>query len=284
MAENTLFGLAGYGSGSEAGTEGDEEEGGVLGLVGYSAGMSPVVVDEPTDTDARDGSPIVAEPTVMDTESQPGAATVGPSMPGGPSVTVEVDPEVEEIVSIPMSKSLFPTVEIPEAPSGKCEQELQDKIVKYLQLKAQGRSLNSELRSLKSYRNPDFLQQCVDRWNIKQHNSHLSPEIFDPENLPKEDYYDQIAKEVEKIQEAKNKANAAKAANRTQIEFTPGTQAKATTGAAAMVNRPTGIPGLPAGVPNVAATVSAFQAAALLKARQATTKTDGQERKRKWDH
>ena len=68
----------------------------------------------------------------------------------------------------------------------------QAKIVKWLELKAQGRSMNAELRKSKGYRNPTFLQRIVDHYEIEELRSHFSPDVFDPYNYDKADYYNQL--------------------------------------------------------------------------------------------
>ena len=69
----------------------------------------------------------------------------------------------------------------------------QTKITKYLELKAQGRSINTELRKSKGYRNPDFLQKIVEHFNIDEKRSHFAKDVFDPTAFPPEDYYDKIS-------------------------------------------------------------------------------------------
>jgi uncharacterized protein YozE (UPF0346 family) len=71
--------------------------------------------------------------------------------------------------------------------------DTQTKITKYLELKAQGRSINTELRKSKGYRNPDFLQKIVEHFNIDEKRSHFAKDVFDPTAFPPEDYYDKIS-------------------------------------------------------------------------------------------
>ena len=64
--------------------------------------------------------------------------------------------------------------------------------MKYLELKAQGRSINSELRKSKGYRNPDFLQKIVKHFDIKEQWSHFPTNVFDPTGYPPDDYFDKL--------------------------------------------------------------------------------------------
>jgi hypothetical protein len=69
----------------------------------------------------------------------------------------------------------------------------QTRITKYLELKAQGRSINAELRKSKGYRNPDFLRKIVEHFNIDEKRSHFAKDVFDPTAFPPEDYYDKMS-------------------------------------------------------------------------------------------
>ena len=51
-------------------------------------------------------------------------------------------------------------------------------------------TITASLKALQGYRNPDFLQHCVKYDDIQQYGSCYPPQIFDPDNLPEEDYYD----------------------------------------------------------------------------------------------
>ena len=53
-----------------------------------------------------------------------------------------------------------------------------------------GQTISGRLRSLPGYRNPDFLQHCVVYDNISEFGSCYPPDIFDPTNLPIDDYFD----------------------------------------------------------------------------------------------
>ena len=68
---------------------------------------------------------------------------------------------------------------------------LQAKVKEFLRKQEEtGQTISGRLRSLPGYRNPDFLQHCVVYDNISEFGTCYPPDIFDPTNLPAEDYYD----------------------------------------------------------------------------------------------
>eukprot|EP00976_Prorocentrum_cordatum_P109692 1195061-Prorocentrum_minimum.AAC.8 len=143
-----------------------------------------------------------SSPTAEPKQEPPTASAEGPAVPLGPidgmpmpSVDV-VEEEKDE--SLNTARRLFPDVELPDKPEKPCSAELQvepprmAKINKYLELKAQGRSINNELRKSKGYRNPDFLQKITTHFNIKELQSHFPKDVFDPEGYPAGDYFDKL--------------------------------------------------------------------------------------------
>jgi len=52
-----------------------------------------------------------------------------------------------------------------------------------------GRQVTSELRKMRPYKNPDFLQKMVDFFGIEDTGSCYPKEVFDPKGFPKEDNY-----------------------------------------------------------------------------------------------
>uniref|UniRef100_A0A7S0WS14 SAP30-binding protein n=1 Tax=Pyramimonas obovata TaxID=1411642 RepID=A0A7S0WS14_9CHLO len=240
----------GAGEGEEEENENHEEEDTTLAL-----GRGGIVVyggEEPGSSPASD-RPNAQEP--------PTAAPTGPAVPLGPvegmpmpSVDVVIEEKDE---SLNMARRLFPDMELPDKPEEACSEELQAKINKYLELKAQGRSINSELRKSKGYRNPDFLQKITKHFNIKELDSHFPKEVFDPEGYAEEDYFDKLV-----MADTRPKAGAKR-------EFvTAGAQG------GAVAQRPlvtrvegvkpmAGIPPIAASLPTTAATAAVLQQQAL---------------------
>lgn len=52
-----------------------------------------------------------------------------------------------------------------------------------------GKRITAELRRMRAYKNPDFLQKMVDFFGIEDIGSCYPKEVFDPKGFPKEDYY-----------------------------------------------------------------------------------------------
>lgn len=50
------------------------------------------------------------------------------------------------------------------------------------------RSFIESLRNNRNYSNPDLLQQLMQIYNLKGSGTAFSPEVFDPDSLPKSDY------------------------------------------------------------------------------------------------
>lgn len=73
--------------------------------------------------------------------------------------------------------------------------DTQDKIVKLLGIQSKGRFLNAELRSSRPYRNPDFLSHTVKHFELDPHGTCYPLDVYDPNALHKEDYYDKLTAE-----------------------------------------------------------------------------------------
>ena len=68
---------------------------------------------------------------------------------------------------------------------------LQAKVKEFLASKRdRGVTLAGALAKHRGYRNPDFLQKMVEHFGIKECGTCFAKELFDPDALPKEDYYD----------------------------------------------------------------------------------------------
>jgi HCNGP-like protein len=74
---------------------------------------------------------------------------------------------------------------------------VQDRVTKYLQIQRdKGMYISTSLRSDRRYKNPDFLQKMVDHFEIAEWGSNFDKEKWDPHGLPKEDFFDELAKQV----------------------------------------------------------------------------------------
>jgi len=215
-------------------------------------------------------------------QETPTASTSGPEVPLGdghesmPMPSVDVGVTEEEDHSFNLALRIFPDVELPPPPEAECKEELQAKIVKYLELKAQGRSINSELRKSKGYRNPDFLQKIVKHFDIKEQWSHFPTNVFDPTGYPPDDYFDKLV-----MTDSKPKAGAKR-------EFvSAGPQGGVSAAQRPPVTRVEGVKPMVgvAGLPTTAASAAVMQQQALaqIAAVQATAAQQAS-KKSKWDH
>ena len=74
---------------------------------------------------------------------------------------------------------------------------LQAKVVELLKKQAEsGKTISESLREHRGYRNPDFLEHCVQHFGIDDIGSAFPSEVFDPHGLPPEDYYDRSGRRM----------------------------------------------------------------------------------------
>eukprot|EP00271_Cylindrocystis_brebissonii_P022011 TRINITY_DN8222_c0_g1_i2.p1 TRINITY_DN8222_c0_g1~~TRINITY_DN8222_c0_g1_i2.p1 ORF type:complete len:524 (-),score=147.26 TRINITY_DN8222_c0_g1_i2:112-1683(-) len=92
---------------------------------------------------------------------------------------------------------------LPPRPPGSCSIELQAKFTKFLELKRQGQKFNDALRMSKGYRNPDLMQQLVEKMGIDEIGSCFPKSIFDPHGLNKNDYFDKLVLQQRRDSERK---------------------------------------------------------------------------------
>ena len=104
--------------------------------------------------------------------------------------------------------------------------ELQEKIVKLLGIQSKGRFLNAELRSSRPYRNPDFLSHTVKHFELDPHGTCYPKDVFDPNALHKEDYYDKLTDEFSLWRERKSQQQQ----QNQRVEFVRGGTEKAAAG------------------------------------------------------
>ena len=51
------------------------------------------------------------------------------------------------------------------------------------------RNITNELRQVRDYKNPDFLQKMVKHFGVRDKGSCFPKDVFDPDALPREDFY-----------------------------------------------------------------------------------------------
>ena len=105
---------------------------------------------------------------------------------------------------------------------------LQEKVVKLLAVIKQGRNVSTELRNSRNCRNPEILSHCVEHFSLDPHGTCYSADVFDPNALHKEDYYDRLAAEFQQWRDRK-----AQQQNQ-RVEFVKGGTEKAPAGPAGL--------------------------------------------------
>ncbi|CAG9790082.1 unnamed protein product [Diatraea saccharalis] len=86
-------------------------------------------------------------------------------------------------------------VTIPPEPTGKCSEELQERIAKYYdQMLNDGLDMNKVIQNNKSFRNPNLYDKLVEYCNINESDTNYPPEIYDPLKWGKESYYDELSR------------------------------------------------------------------------------------------
>lgn len=111
---------------------------------------------------------------------------------------------------------------------------MQERVTCYLGIQQEKkRFINNELRKSRGYRNPDFLSHTVEHFQLDPHGTCYPKEIFDPHNLPKEDYHDALLKEFTQWQEKKRQHQQ----QSQSIEFAKGGTVKAPGGAGGLQSK-----------------------------------------------
>lgn len=103
-------------------------------------------------------------------------------------------------------------------PPGESDPEAQRKVAKWLDLQSQGRSLASQLRASRDYRNPEFFSKMVEYWEIDQYGTAFNSEVYDPTSLPAEDRIQALQEEWAQEETRRRTVRAATG----RVEFTKG--------------------------------------------------------------
>lgn len=191
----STLGLGGYASDEEEEEEPADDEGaGIVTLLGSYGGD-----DVQSDVESKQEGDSADE--MVDTD-KPVSGTG--ELEGNPESSPEshVDGGDKDSNGKPHTSSLnhFQALppEIRDPPQGQCKQELQDKFMKYVEIKrSRGTSVNEQLRKSKGYRNPDFLRQCQEHFGIIETGSNFPTAVFDPTGLPPEDFSEALVKQLE---------------------------------------------------------------------------------------
>ncbi|KAK9906776.1 hypothetical protein WJX75_007776 [Coccomyxa subellipsoidea] len=146
-----------------------------------------------------------------------------------------------------------------ERPPGEVEPQVQKNVERLMRAKIEtGKRITAELRRMRAYKNPDFLQKMVDFFGIEDIGSCYPKEVFDPKGFPKEDYYKALMQEWEAEENRKRIER-----NKVGPQFVKGPTEQAMT--------------LPRGVAGTHA------AAIAAKAREQASSSVGSMKRSKWD-
>lgn len=133
---------------------------------------------------------------------------------------ISMETDTDEYVQKPEYEESEGGVSIPSEPSGKCPQELQDKIsLHYNRMLKEGMDMNKVIQDRKSFRNPSIYEKLIQFCNINELDTNYPPEIYDPLRWGKESYYDELARAQKAEMDKREKDRKEKLA---KIDFTTG--------------------------------------------------------------
>jgi len=112
---------------------------------------------------------------------------------------------------------------LPPKPTQECDPALKERLAKFHNLKAEGRSVTKNLQTMKEFNNPDIVEKLVLFYNIDEIASNYPKELFDPSALNSTDFYDTLAIEQQQMFEKRESEK------RTQIDFTKAKSVSETT-------------------------------------------------------
>lgn len=86
-------------------------------------------------------------------------------------------------------------VQLPPEPTGRCSNELQDKINKLNDKMVNSRlDMNRTIQQRKEFRNPSIYEKLIQFCSINEFGTNYPPEIYDPIRWGPESYYEELAK------------------------------------------------------------------------------------------
>ncbi|RDA84428.1 hypothetical protein CP532_2123 [Ophiocordyceps camponoti-leonardi (nom. inval.)] len=233
----------------------------MAGLVGYNSSDEDSDEDkkeqqQPSGTDTSDTIRIPPSTAQTETSSSlPPLPTIGPipqsALPLGPSLPPMEEEEEEEaegggggraeedkvLPSDRTSSSVddralihhltlptVPDLDIPPSPPGSPPSRTSKSFEQFLQLKKKGTHFNAKLDQSTSLRNPSIMDKLMDfaeLEGLKQYETTLSPDLWNPAAFPEAAFYDRLRKTRERI--VKEREDERASGSRTTIDFVPST-------------------------------------------------------------
>ncbi|KAI9017810.1 HCNGP-like protein-domain-containing protein [Gaertneriomyces semiglobifer] len=218
MAEHSLAGLVAYGdSDSESGSEAEDEP-----LAQVESQEQPTETATITKPDvATITSPIHSEsngttevnstfakvprhngnPLPSASEEDPVTATIATDSTKSHLATPEPVPEDEDGIAQRWTRLLRPpdlpglrNWGIPDEAVGECDPAIEQKVARFLSLKAQGMHFNDRLMRTHAFRNPSIMSKMIEFLGLDETGSNYVKDVFDPKRWPKEAFYDEMLK------------------------------------------------------------------------------------------
>lgn len=90
------------------------------------------------------------------------------------------------------------TFVLPPEPTGSLAKEMEEKFRGLVEKTKEGYRVNEHIRNAKAFRNPDILEKLVAFFDVRECGTNYPPELYDTQELTKEDMY-------EKLEEARRK-------------------------------------------------------------------------------
>lgn len=86
-------------------------------------------------------------------------------------------------------------IQLPPEPSGRCSNELQDKISRlHEKMVSNGLDMNKVIQQRKDFRNPSIYEKLIQFCSINEFGTNYPPEVYDPIRWGPESYYEELAK------------------------------------------------------------------------------------------
>uniref|UniRef100_A0A1B6FJ29 SAP30-binding protein n=1 Tax=Cuerna arida TaxID=1464854 RepID=A0A1B6FJ29_9HEMI len=111
-------------------------------------------------------------------------------------------------------------VQLPPEPSGRCSNELQDKITKlHEKMVSNGLDMNKIIQQRKDFRNPSIYEKLIQFCSINEFGTNYPPEVYDPVRWGPESFYEELAK----VQKSEMDRREKERKEKTKVEFVVGT-------------------------------------------------------------
>lgn len=134
--------------------------------------------------------------------------TISSLPPEEPKIEIKVDEKFKKLGIV-----------IPDAPRGKFNREVQDKLdrnskkvaTSYEKVQHKVLDMNKIIQERKEFRNPSIYEKLISFCDINELGTNYPPEIYDPSTFGKESYYEELARvqkaEMDKLEKTKKETS-----------------------------------------------------------------------------